>query len=115
MPIIGQPRVNTHIMSILCNAMKFNVRRGILTGNGTRFRRRSGIGEAEIGPGGPKPGLFGLGFEVRFTAKFVMPGLVPGIHVSTAHLRGRRGWPGQSPAMTKSETRTRFARLVRAK
>jgi hypothetical protein len=34
MPIVGQPRVNTHIMSILCNAMKFNVRRGIMLGSG---------------------------------------------------------------------------------
>jgi len=31
---IGQPRVNTHIMSILCNATKFNVRRGIMLGIG---------------------------------------------------------------------------------
>src|SRR6266702_6909360 len=29
-----------------------------------------------------------------------MPGLVPGIHVLAAVKKGRRGWPGRSPAMT---------------
>jgi hypothetical protein len=35
---------------------------------------------------------------------FVMPGLVPGIHVLTALKQERRGWPGRSPAMTESES-----------
>jgi hypothetical protein len=35
---------------------------------------------------------------------FVMPGLVPGIHVLTAPKQERRGWPGRSPAMTESES-----------
>jgi len=33
-PYVGQPTVDTHIMSILCNATKFNVRRGIMLGSG---------------------------------------------------------------------------------
>jgi hypothetical protein len=35
--------------------------------------------------------------------KFVMPGLVPGIHVQTSLRTERRGWPGRSPAMTEFE------------
>jgi hypothetical protein len=35
---------------------------------------------------------------------FVMPGLVPGIHVLKALKQERRGWPGRSPAMTESES-----------
>jgi hypothetical protein len=35
------------------------------------------------------------------TSKFVMPGLVPGIHVLLLYQQERRGWPGQSPAMTQ--------------
>jgi hypothetical protein len=35
-------------MSILCNATKFNVRRGILTRIGTRFRRQIFIPETKI-------------------------------------------------------------------
>src|SRR5882757_6800195 len=34
----------------------------------------------------------------------VMPGLVPGIHVLASLKQERRGWPGRSPAMTKSES-----------
>jgi hypothetical protein len=30
-----------------------------------------------------------------FLAKFVMPGLVPGIHVLQVPQQERRGWPGQ--------------------
>src|ERR1700681_4584216 len=32
--------------------------------------------------------------------QFVMPGLVPGIHAFEGEPDQRRGWPGQSPAMT---------------
>src|ERR1700733_620974 len=35
---------------------------------------------------------------------FVMPGLVPGIHVLWQH-QERRGWPGRSPAMTSFATK----------
>jgi hypothetical protein len=34
-------------------------------------------------------------------AFFVMPGLVPGIHVLGSRGQEERGWPGRSPAMTK--------------
>jgi hypothetical protein len=37
-------------------------------------------------------------------SKLVMPGLVPGIHVLAASKQERGGWPGRSPAMTKSES-----------
>jgi len=33
-----------------------------------------------------------------------MPGLVPGIHVLASLEQERRGWPGRSPAMAKSES-----------
>jgi hypothetical protein len=33
--------------------------------------------------------------------EFVMPGLVPGIHVLASFEQERRGWPGRSPTMTK--------------
>jgi hypothetical protein len=36
--------------------------------------------------------------------EFVMPGLVPGIHVLASLEQERRGWPGRSPAMTKIES-----------
>src|SRR6266404_7433400 len=39
--------------------------------------------------------------ELAPLSKLVMPGLVPGIHVLAALGQERRGWPGQSPAMTK--------------
>jgi hypothetical protein len=39
-----------------------------------------------------------------FDSWLVMPGLVPGIHVFAASKQERRGWPGRSPAMTKSRT-----------
>jgi len=59
-----------------------------------------------------------------FLAEFVMPGLVPGIHVLLHLGQERRGWPGHrrakatpsfrrlSPAMTKK--RVIFKRLERA-
>jgi hypothetical protein len=39
-----------------------------------------------------------------FTAKFVMPGLVPGIHVLVASLQEKTWMAGTSPAMTKKRT-----------
>jgi len=42
--------------------------------------------------------------EMGAKAKLVMPGLVPGIHVLASLEQERRGWPGRSPAMTKSES-----------
>jgi hypothetical protein len=46
----------------------------------------------------PKKRPMKLGLAVWF----VMPGLVPGIHVLTTPKQERRGWPGRSPAMTES-------------
>jgi hypothetical protein len=34
--------------------------------------------------------------------QIAMPGLVPGIHVLALSKQEARGWPGRSPAMTKS-------------
>jgi hypothetical protein len=48
----------------------------------------------------PKKRSMKLGLAVGF----VMPGLVPGIHVLTVLKQERRGWPGRSPAMTESES-----------
>src|SRR6266404_9146038 len=42
-----------------------------------------------------------------------MPGLVPAIHVLTALLQERRGWPGTSPTMTESEVVRQTALLRR--
>ena len=36
-------------------------------------------------------------------ARFVMPGLVPGIHVLLSTLRQIKAWTGTSPAMTRQE------------
>jgi hypothetical protein len=58
MPFVRQPLVNTHIMSILCNATKFNVRRGILPLKGTRFRPQSTIQGAKSCPGSQNPALW---------------------------------------------------------
>src|SRR5438552_2283644 len=34
--------------------------------------------------------------EIGLSVKFVMPGLVPGIHVLAPFAQERRGWPGQA-------------------
>jgi hypothetical protein len=44
------------------------------------------------------------------TAKFVMPGLVPGIHVFIAEQQEERGWPGHRQA----EATPSFGRLCPA-
>src|SRR3954451_15003371 len=52
----------------------------------------------------PRRGLImerGKSQEKGQTPKFVMPGLVPGIHVLWRFKQVRRGWPGQGPAMTE--------------
>jgi len=36
-----------------------------------------------------------------------LPGLVPGIHVFAEYEQERRGWPGRSPAMTKTDSFSR--------
>jgi hypothetical protein len=59
MPFVRQPLVNPHIMSILCNATKFNVRRGILPVKGTRFRPQSTIQRAKSCPRAAKSGFSG--------------------------------------------------------
>jgi hypothetical protein len=111
MPFVRQPPVNKHIMSILCNATKFNVRRGILTLNGTRFRRQSSIGQPKICPWGPKAGFFGLGFEVLLTAEFVMPGACAG----HPRLSGKKDADGAIPAMTTQQVIFWWLRGARAK
>jgi hypothetical protein len=60
-PYVGQPTVDTHIMSILCSAMKFNVRRGIMLGSGHIFTAaKPGFwGKTALEP---KTRRFGLGF-----------------------------------------------------
>jgi len=45
--------------------------------------------------------------ELDLPSKFVMSGLVPGIHVLATIKQERRGWPGRSPAMTKNESNLR--------
>jgi len=55
----------------------------------------------------PARWYFGVNLEGRGNlpgATFVMPGLVPGIHVLAALKQERRGWPGRSPAMTENES-----------
>jgi hypothetical protein len=50
--------------------------------------------------------------KLGLTTKFVMPGLVPGIHVLAANLARKTWMAGTSPAMTKK--RIVFRRLERA-
>jgi len=47
--------------------------------------------------------------KLGLTTKFVMPGLVPGIHVLAANLARKTWMAGTSPAMTKK--RIVFRRL----
>jgi ribosomal protein L37E len=42
MPELGQSRQNTHIMSFLCNATRFNVQRHICDGERPTSRRLAG-------------------------------------------------------------------------
>jgi hypothetical protein len=52
--------------------------------------------------------------EGALLAKFVMAGLVPGIHVFATLRQERRGWPGRSPAMTKKEKEGKGGKAKRA-
>src|SRR5437588_11374622 len=61
---------------------------------------------AAISPAGPAP-MTAIWSRVEDMGRawtideVVMPGLDPGIHALPVPRRGRRGWPGQAPAMTE--------------